>query len=115
MLVLTRKPGERVLIGDDIVITILEGRGDGIRIGIDAPRGVKIQRAEIVQAVTEANVAAAELSSGDAEEQLKAALGLALPATPPAGDAAGSDSAGSDSAVADPAVADPADRAAPSE
>ena len=59
MLVLTRKVGERILIGDDIVITVLDSRGDGVRIGIDAPRGVKIQREEVVQAVTEANVEAA--------------------------------------------------------
>ncbi|MCW4385715.1 carbon storage regulator [Salinibacterium sp. SYSU T00001] len=83
MLVLTRKPGERVLIGDDIVITIIENRGDGIRIGIDAPRGIQIQRAEIVQAVSEANVEATNVSA-DAEERLKAALGLVAP--PPAED-----------------------------
>lgn len=75
MLVLTRKAGERVLIGDDIVITILDTRGDGIRIGIDAPRGVNIQRDEIVRAVSEANVEATRAAS-DAEARLKAALGL---------------------------------------
>ncbi|HEY2556983.1 MAG TPA: carbon storage regulator [Diaminobutyricibacter sp.] len=58
MLVLTRKPGERVLIGDDIVITVLESRGDGIRIGIDAPPGLRIQRDEVVRAVVEAEAAA---------------------------------------------------------
>jgi carbon storage regulator len=82
VLVLTRKAGERILIGDDIVITILDTRGDGIRIGIDAPRGVNIQRDEIVRAVTEANVEATH-ADGDAEARLKAALGLA-PAAPAA-------------------------------
>lgn len=82
MLVLTRKAGERVLIGDDIVITILDTRGDGIRIGIDAPRGVNIQRDEIVRAVTEANVEATHVAN-DAEARLKAALGL-TPAVPAA-------------------------------
>ncbi|TQL46641.1 carbon storage regulator CsrA [Homoserinimonas aerilata] len=106
MLVLTRKPGERVLIGDDIVITILEGRGDGIRIGIDAPRGVKIQRAEIVQAVTEANVAAAQLSSDDAEAQLKAALGLALPAE------AAAEASPAEASSAEPSSAEPESPAA---
>lgn len=79
MLVLTRKPGEKILIGDDIVITVLDVRGDSIRIGVDAPRGVKIQRDEVVRAVTEANIAAshtASLTDEDAEAQLKAALGL---------------------------------------
>jgi carbon storage regulator len=75
VLVLTRKAGERVLIGDDIVITILDTRGDGIRIGIEAPRGVNIQRDEIVRAVSEANVEATH-AANDAEAQLKAALGL---------------------------------------
>ncbi|WP_343892603.1 carbon storage regulator CsrA, partial [Curtobacterium herbarum] len=65
MLVLTRKVGERILIGDDIVITVLDSRGDGVRIGIDAPRGVKIQREEVVRAVAEANDAAA---AGAADE-----------------------------------------------
>jgi carbon storage regulator len=80
MLVLTRKVGERILIGDDIVITVLDSRGDGVRIGIDAPRGVKIQREEVVKAVTEANVeAAGATSAADAEARLRAALGAPAP------------------------------------
>ncbi len=83
MLVLTRKVGERILVGDDIVITVLDARGDGVRIGIDAPRGVKIQREEVVRAVAEANAeAAAAAGAGaagaggdDAEARLRAALG----------------------------------------
>ncbi|MFZ3453288.1 carbon storage regulator CsrA [Arthrobacter sp. 7Tela_A1] len=78
MLVLTRKSGEQILIGDDIVITVLDSRGDGVRIGIDAPRGVKIQRHEVVRAVEEANVAAtAEIP--DAEERIKALLSIRRP------------------------------------
>lgn len=78
MLVLTRKSGEQILIGDDIVITVLDSRGDGVRIGIDAPRGVRIQRNEVVRAVEEANVAAtAEVP--DAEERIKALLSARLP------------------------------------
>jgi len=79
VLVLTRKVGERILVGDDIVITVLDARGDGVRIGIDAPRGVKIQREEVVRAVTEANAEAAAAAAGgasdDAEARLRAALG----------------------------------------
>ncbi|MEJ8283128.1 carbon storage regulator CsrA [Curtobacterium citreum] len=81
MLVLTRKVGERILVGDDIVITVLDARGDGVRIGIDAPRGVKIQREEVVRAVAEANAEAAAAagasgaSGDDAEARLRAALG----------------------------------------
>jgi carbon storage regulator len=86
VLVLTRKAGERLLIGDDIVITILDSRGDGVRVGIDAPRGVKIQREEVVRAVTEANLAAAQVDE-QAEARIRAALGqppAAPPAEPPA-------------------------------
>lgn len=59
MLVVTRKKGERVLIGDEIVVTILDVRRDGIRVGVDAPRGIRIQRAEVVEALAEANAEAA--------------------------------------------------------
>lgn len=47
MLVLHRKPGESLLIGGDIVITVLEVRGDKVRIGIEAPRDVKVLRDEL--------------------------------------------------------------------
>lgn len=78
MLVLTRKIGERVLIGDDIVVTILDSRGDGIRIGIDAPRGVRIQRDEVIKAIAEANqeASASAASADDAEALIKKSLGL---------------------------------------
>ena len=78
MLVLTRKPDERVLIGDDIVVTILDARGDGVRIGIDAPRGIRIQRDEVVKAVSEANQEAREQAAGtdDPEALIKKSLGL---------------------------------------
>jgi len=48
MLVLTRKQGEKIYIGDDIVITVVR-TGDRVRIGIDAPPEVKILREELVQ------------------------------------------------------------------
>jgi len=82
MLVLTRKPGERILIGDNIVVTILDSRGDGVRIGIDAPRGITIQREEVLRAVTDANLAAAG-AQPDGADLIKAALGL-LPPVPAA-------------------------------
>ena len=78
MLVLTRKSGEQILIGDDIVITVLDSRGDGVRIGIDAPRGIKIQRSEVLRAVEESNLAASA-GPADAEARIKAALNLRRP------------------------------------
>ncbi|MBW4042869.1 MAG: carbon storage regulator CsrA [Acidobacteria bacterium] len=96
MLVLTRKKGERVMIGDDIVVTVIDVRGDGVRIGFDAPRGVSIQRAEVVSAVKEANAGAAASAAQTPEllvgllnrarkpEQPVAAADPASPAAPPA-------------------------------
>lgn len=75
MLVLTRKSNERVLIGDDVVITILEVRGDSsVRIGIEAPRDRRIQREEIVVDVTAANRQAAS-AGREAVSDLKRLLG----------------------------------------
>jgi carbon storage regulator len=59
MLVLTRKPGERIVIGDDIVLTVVEVKGDNIRLGIDAPRAVKVYRGEIYDAIVAENRQAA--------------------------------------------------------
>ncbi|MEH3090140.1 MAG: carbon storage regulator CsrA [Microbacterium arborescens] len=73
MLVLTRRVGERVLIGDDIELTVLEVKGDSIRLGIQAPRETRIQRAEIVAAVESENVSAAR-SSADEQQALLNAL-----------------------------------------
>ena len=47
MLVLTRKIGESIIIGDDIKIIIVENRGSQVKIGIDAPRDVPVHREEI--------------------------------------------------------------------
>lgn len=75
MLVLTRKVGEQLLIGDDVLITVLEVRGDGIKIGIDAPRDVKVQRREVLLSVAETNLQAARAASPEAETALKALFG----------------------------------------
>lgn len=60
MLVLTRRIGESVLIGDEIEVTLLDVKGDSVRIGINAPRTTRIQRSEIVEAVVTENTAAVE-------------------------------------------------------
>jgi len=59
MLVLTRKPRQQIMIGDDIVINIVEVQGDNVRIAIDAPRSIKIYRGEIYRAIQEENKQAA--------------------------------------------------------
>lgn len=55
MLVLTRKTGDGIIIGDDIVIKIIEMKGGGVRIGIDAPQDKKIYRQEVYDRITQEN------------------------------------------------------------
>lgn len=58
MLVLTRRVGESIVIGNDVVVTVLEVRGDQVRVGIDAPRSVQVHREEVYRAVERENTAA---------------------------------------------------------
>ncbi|WP_182525751.1 carbon storage regulator CsrA [Nocardioides dongkuii] len=62
MLVLSRRVGESVVIGDDITITVLEVRGDVVRVGIDAPRSVAVNRAELLRELENSNRTAASPS-----------------------------------------------------
>jgi len=55
MLVLTRKAGDGIVIGDDITIKIIEIKGGGIRIGIDAPKDCKIYRQEVYDRISQEN------------------------------------------------------------
>jgi carbon storage regulator len=60
MLILSRKINEKIMIGDDISVSIIEIRGDQVRIGVDAPKTVKVFRREVFDAITAENRAAAE-------------------------------------------------------
>ncbi len=55
MLALSRKTGESIVIGNDVEITVLEIKGDQIKLGIDAPKSVPIYRKEIYMQIREAN------------------------------------------------------------
>ena len=63
MLVLSRRPGESVAIGNDIVITVVALSGNQVRIGIEAPREVRVLRQEILKAVQDENRAAAGVAN----------------------------------------------------
>jgi carbon storage regulator len=62
VLVLTRRTGESVMVGDDVVITVLEVRGDVIRLGVQAPRSVQVHREEVYRELQRANREAASPS-----------------------------------------------------
>ena len=51
MLILTRRVGERLMIGDDVIVTVLASKGNQVRIGIDAPTQVEVHREEIYQRI----------------------------------------------------------------
>jgi carbon storage regulator len=78
MLVLSRKSGESIVIGNDVVITILEVRGGQIRIGVDAPRNLAVHRAEIYEQVQAENRAAAASTDLTAKLLSTKASGLKL-------------------------------------
>ena len=61
MLVLTRKSDESIKLGDDITITIVEVKGNSVRLGIEAPAGLRIYRKEIYDKIKEENVMASNL------------------------------------------------------
>jgi carbon storage regulator len=73
VLVLTRRSGESIVIGHDIVVTVLEVRNDQVRIGIDAPRSIQVHREEVFRQVARENAAA--MASA---ERARAVLGRRL-------------------------------------
>jgi len=60
MLILARKLNEKILIGDSIEISVIEIKGEHVKIGIDAPAHVKVYRQEVYDAIQRENKAAAE-------------------------------------------------------
>jgi carbon storage regulator len=51
MLVLSRKKNEQIIVGDDIIITVVEVRGDRVRLGIEAPQEISIHRIEVMESI----------------------------------------------------------------
>lgn len=72
MLALSRKQGESIIVGNDIEITILEIKGDQVKVGIDAPKSVPVYRKELYAQITDANKEA--IRQADAIKNLKGLL-----------------------------------------
>jgi carbon storage regulator len=70
MLVLTRKVGEQIKIGDDVVVSVIEVDRGSVRLGIDAPRHISILRQEVYERIQEQNV---QSSLGAASENIQRA------------------------------------------
>lgn len=65
MLVLSRKAGESIVVGNDIVVTVVEFRGDQVRLGVDAPRSVQVYRQELYDEISRENRLAASVGPDD--------------------------------------------------
>jgi carbon storage regulator len=82
VLVLTRRAGESIVIGDDVRVVVLDVRGDTVRLGIEAPRSIQVHRAEVYAEVQAANAAAAAAAGEDIEGVAERLRRLARPVVP---------------------------------
>jgi carbon storage regulator len=68
MLVLSRQCDESIVIGDNIVITVVDVRGDRVRLGINAPIDIPVHRREVYEAIQAENRRALQISTQDARQ-----------------------------------------------
>lgn len=68
MLVLSRHRDESIMIGDDVVITIVDIRGDKVRLGIDAPQDIPVHRQEVYDAIKRENRKASQVSPSETRD-----------------------------------------------
>ncbi len=74
MLVLTRRLNQSIKIGDDIEITVVEVRGDQVRLGVNAPRDVSVHRKEVYLQIQQENRAASAAPEGESLDSLGDAI-----------------------------------------
>jgi carbon storage regulator len=67
MLVLSRQRDESIIIGDNVVVTVVDIRGDKVRLGIEAPKEVPVHRQEVYEAIKRENLRAARLQPKDTD------------------------------------------------
>ncbi len=70
MLVLSRHRDESIMIGDDVVITIVDIRGDKVRLGIEAPQHIPVHRQEVYEAIKRENQKAGHIQPGETRSQV---------------------------------------------
>jgi len=68
MLILARKVGQKIVIGDDVELTVVEVRGDQVRLGITAPRSIAVHRKELLEQIAAENAQAANTAQDAAED-----------------------------------------------
>ncbi len=71
MLVLSRQRDESIMIGDKVVVTIVDIRGDKVRLGIEAPEEIPVHRQEVYDAIQRENQRSSPLAPSDAEKSAK--------------------------------------------
>lgn len=78
MLILSRRQGETIVIDGNIRVTVMEVRGDQVRIGIEAPRSVSVHREEVYEQISETNRRAADVTTADVRRLAPPASSAAL-------------------------------------
>src|SRR5450432_3400662 len=94
MLVLSRQRDETIMIGDDIEVTVVDIRGDKVRLGINAPREISVHRKEVYDAIRRENREAAQVKPEDLS-----GLGKVSPGTPGAAGASSISNASNSSGI----------------
>lgn len=71
MLVLSRKRDESIMIGEDVEITVVDVRGDVVKLGVRAPRSISVHRKEVFESIQRENIAAARASRAELAELIR--------------------------------------------